>query len=65
MPDKIAGMPQAVCRRPVTSPHTIPTRKAQSMATATFAPFKTIMTHTAAPVQNEPSTVRSESSKMR
>ena len=64
MPARIAGMPQAVCRRPVASPVSIPARMAHKSASQTLQPPAIIMTHTAPPVQKEPSTVRSAMSRI-
>ena len=59
MPDRIAGMPHAVCKSPVTSPASIPARMATSSESHTLQPLVISMTPTAPPVQKEPSTVRS------
>ncbi len=59
MPDKMAGMPHLVWKKPVARPVTMPTSNAPSMAVQTLCPEIISMTQTAAPVQKEPSTVKS------
>ena len=64
MPARMAGMPQAVCKRPVARPVSMPVSMAHSRASQTLQPPAIIMTHTAPPVQKEPSTVRSAMSRI-
>ena len=64
MPAKIAGMPQAVCRRPVTIPASSPAPSAARSASQRLTPEPNSITNTAPPVQKEPSTVRSATSRI-
>ena len=64
MPARMAGMPQAVCSRPVTRPAAMPERKAATMAAQGFQPPVTSMMNTAPPVHMVPSTVRSATSRI-
>ena len=64
MPDRMAGMPQKVCRIPVTRPASIPASREASMAIHRLVPPVYSTTNTAAPVQKEPSTVRSAMSRI-
>ena len=59
MPAKIAGMPIAVWKTPVSRPASMPAIIAQSSASHTFQPFSISITQTAPPVAMLPSTVRS------
>ena len=63
MPERMAGMPQKVWSRPVTSPAAMPAPTAASIASHRLVPVVKSMTKTAAPVQKEPSTVRSAMSR--
>ena len=65
MPARMAGMPQAVCSRPVTSPAAMPASIAASIASHRFTPPVNRTANTAAPVHSEPSTVRSAMSRTR
>ena len=65
MPARIAGMAQRVCSRPVISPASIPASTAHSRATQGLHPARMSMTHTAPPVAREPSTVRSDTFRIR
>ena len=60
----MAGIPSAVCKIPVTNPASIPAMSAQSIATQILTPLVTMTAQTAAPVQIEPSTVRSATSRI-
>ena len=64
IPDRIGGMPIAVWKRPVTAPAAAPARKAARMQRYTFTPFDIRTARTQAPVQIEPSTVRSAMSSI-
>ena len=64
MPDKMAGMPQAVWNRPVTRPASMPASTAHTRAVAGLAPLTVKRAHTAPPVAREPSTVRSATSRI-
>ena len=65
IPARMAGMPQAVWNRPVTSPASTPARKAPSMARGIGAPAMVSMMKVAPPVAMVPSTVRSATSRIR
>ena len=62
---RIPGIPNAVCKIPVTNPATIPARNAKTSASAGFMPPRINITATAPPVASEPSTVKSAKSKIR
>ena len=64
MPDRMAGMPQTVWSRPVTSPASIPASSAASSASQRLTPAPKSMTNAAASVQKDPSTVRSAMSRI-
>ena len=57
-------MPQAAFKRPLTSPASIPTHSAASIAAQTLTPWVKSITNTAPPVQKDPSTVRSAISRI-
>ena len=59
---RIPGIPNAVCKIPVTKPAAIPARKAKIKASHGFIPPRINMTATAPPVASEPSTDRSAKS---
>ena len=59
MPARMGGMPSQICSRPVTTPASRPAATAHSTASHRLRPLSSIMVQTAAPVQMEPSTVRS------
>ena len=65
IPDRIAGMPKNVWNVPVTRPQSMPTTKAASNAAQTFQPLMIRIAATAPPVAMEPSTVRSDTSRIR
>ena len=57
-------MPSFVWKKLVTQPVAIPTKSAMAMAAQTFQPAAIRMAQTAPLVAKEPSTVRSESSRI-
>ena len=59
MPARMGGMPRPTWSRPVTAPASTPASTAHSSASHGLCPPSSSMVHTAAPVQMEPSTVRS------
>ena len=65
MPARMAGIRQAVCRRPVSKPASIPERTASSIATQGLTPKLIPTAQTAPPVAREPSTVKSATSRIR
>lgn len=65
MPASIAGMPISVWNMPVASPASMPARNAAPIATHTLQPPMISTAATAPPVAMLPSTVRSDTSKMR
>ena len=64
IPARMAGMPQAVWSRPVTSPASIPARMAHRVAIQMLTPLRASSTQAAPPVAREPSTVRSATSRI-
>ena len=63
IPARMGGMPSSTWSRPVTVPASRPASTAHSMAIHGLWPASSSMVHTAAPVQREPSTVRSAISR--
>ena len=63
IPAKIAGMPNLVCKIPVTSPAIHPAKNANSIASQMFIPAMVHTTSTAPPVPKLPSTVKSAKSR--
>ena len=59
IPARMAGIPNNVCNKPVTSPHNKPAIKPRSNPSQKLPPEKMITAHTAPPVTNDPSTVKS------
>lgn len=59
IPAKIGGIPKKVCKRPVNKPARIPATTPNSIPNQKLPPLKIITAHTAPPVANDPSTVRS------